>query len=391
MAWELKKVEDQRKELVQLYFESDLSMSDICKKFGVSRKTGYKWIHRFNETGVEGLKDLSKAPFHPQRIYPKEVIDQLLDLKMKFSKWGPKKILARFKALNPGINCPSERRLYDIFKDHGLVTKRRIRKRVPATEPLKDVKAANDTWTADFKGWFLTKNGEKCEPFTVTDGQSRYVIRCIHLGKKTISNVWSILESAFLEYGLPNRFRTDNGPPFGCTGAGRITKLSVNLIKAGVVPEWIDPGHPEQNGRHERFHLTLKEAIAVPPAATLATQLRDMKEFVDVYNFDRPHEALDMKTPAECYCLSPRKWDGILRGPEYDSSEGMIRKVTPGGTVWVKGQEYYIGQALSGEYIQFKEGELSLQIHYGPILLGNFTKEKGLEVVKYKKKIQGKV
>lgn len=386
MAWELKKVEDQRKQLVDLYFESDSSMSELCRKFGISRKTGYKWIHRFNEKGVEGLKDLSKAPKNPQTIYPKQVIQKAIDLKMKYPRWGPRKILAKFLRENPNLDCPSERRLYDIFKGYGLVTKRRIRNRVPATAPLKNVHAANDTWMGDFKGWFLTQNGEKCEPFTITDGQSRYVIRCLHLNKKTALNVWQILESAFLEYGLPNRFRTDNGSPFGSTGAGRLTKLSVNLIKAGVMPEWIEPGHPEQNGRHERFHLTLKEAVAMPPASTLATQVRWMQEFVSEYNFDRPHEALDMRTPGECYGISPRKWDGQLRSPEYDIAEGMLRKVTPAGTVWVSGKEYYIGQALTGEYVQFKERSHSMEVFYGPLVLGDFTKKEGLMKRKNRKR-----
>jgi putative transposase len=175
MAWELKKVEEQRKQLVELYFNGDHSMSDICAKFGVSRKTGYKWIHRYNEGGVDGLQDLSKAPNNPNRVYSQRVIDKAIDLKIQHCKWGPKKILAKLKRENPTMDCPSERRIYDIFKNLGFVTKRRLRKRVPATEPLKDVIAANDTWMGDFKGWFLTKNGEKCEPFTVTDGQSRYV------------------------------------------------------------------------------------------------------------------------------------------------------------------------------------------------------------------------
>lgn len=391
MAWELKKVEDQRKQLVDQYFESDFSMTELCTKFGISRKTGYKWIHRFNDGGIEGLKDLSRAPRNPQSTYSKDIIQKILDLKMQHPKWGPKKILAKFKRENPAISCPSERRIYDVFRDWGLVTKRRIRNRVPDTEPLKDVQAANDTWMGDFKGWFVTKNGEKCEPFTITDGQSRYVIRCLHISKKNSLNVWHILESAFQEYGLPNRFRTDNGPPFGSTAAGRLTKLSVNLIKAGVTPEWIEPGHPEQNGRHERFHLTLKEAIAMPPAHTLVTQLRWMQDFVSEYNFDRPHEALNMQTPAECYGLSPRKWNGRLQSPEYDSSEGMLRKVTQAGSVWVEGQEYYIGQALTGEYIQFKDGDNSIEVCYGPILLGDFTCKNGLVKRKNRKENRRKV
>ena len=157
------------------------------------------------------------------------------------------------------------------------------------------------------------------------------------------------------------------------------------------MPEWIDPGHPEQNGRHERFHLTLKEAVALPPANTLLTQLRIMNDFVYEYNFDRPHEALDMKTPAVCYGMSPRMWDGRLRSPEYNSSEGMLRKVGQAGTITISGEEYYIGQALTGEYIQLRDQDDKQKVYYGPLLLGCFTKEKGLEKLKRKIRNRRKV
>lgn len=194
-----------------------------------------------------------------------------------------------------------------------------------------------------------------------------------------------IIETAFLEHGLPKHFRTDNGPPFGSTAAGRITALSVNLIKAGVMPEWIEPGHPEQNGRHERFHLTLKQEVAMPPAKTLTAQNRLMQDFVYEYNFERPHEALDMKTPSECYGCSPRSWDGKLRSPEYDSSEGDVRKVGQSGTITIRGIEYYVGQALSGEYIQLKEDDQFKKVYYGPLVLGCFNEESGFKKIKNKK------
>jgi putative transposase len=384
MAWELKKVEDQRRQLVNLYFEGDLSVQEICNRFKVSRKTAYKWIHRYNEGGELALVDRSKAPFNPNKIYQQNIWSKAVEMKLRYPKWGPRKVLAKLQRENPSLDFPSERRMYDIFKEQGLITKRRIRKRVPATEALKDVHAPNDTWMGDFKGWFRTGNGEKCEPLTVTDGESRYVIKCLHVSKKTVIDVWLVLASAFHEYGLPQRFRTDNGPPFGSVGAGRLTKLSVNLIKAGVVPEWIEPGHPEQNGRHERFHLTLKEAVAMPPAQTLARQIRNMRDFVHEYNFERPHEALGLKTPAEVYGTSPRQWDGVLRSPDYNPSDGMLRKVSPGGTFWVKGTEYYLGYALSGEYVQFREGAHSDNVYYGSLLLGDFTMEKGFSKMKRK-------
>ena len=276
MAWELKKVEDQRRELIDLYYADNLTMTCICERFGISRRTAYKWLNRYEEKGDEGLLDLPKAPHNPRSLYSKRQIEQAIELKSKYCHWGPKKIVAKLKVIYPDQLWPSERWLYDVFKKHGLVKKRRLRNRVPATHPLGDVNGANQIWMADFKGWFLTENGEKCEPFTLTDGHSRYLLRCVHLQNKDTTNVWAILETAFREYGLPMRFRTDNGPPFASVGAERLSKLSINLVKAGIIPEWIEPGHPEQNGRHERFHLTLKEAIANPPGGTLTVQLRRM-------------------------------------------------------------------------------------------------------------------
>lgn len=380
MAWELIKVEDQRQQLIKLYYAGDLSMIEICARFGISRKTAYKWIHRYEEKGNGGLFDLSKAPHNPKSLYSKKQIEKAIELKSRYARWGPKKIKAKLKTNYPNESWPSERRLYDIFKEQGLTQKRRLRRRVPATYPLGDVRNANQTWTADFKGWFLTKNGEKCEPFTLTDGHSRYIIRCVHLNKKDGANVWALLESAFREYGLPDRFRTDNGPPFASTGVGRLSSLSVKLVKAGVIPEWIDPGHPEQNGRHERFHLTLKEETATPPAATLTAQTQRIRDFVEEYNHERPHEALGMNTPGSCYRASMRQWDGVLRSPEYDLQDGLIRKVSPGGTIWLRGVEIYVGTALSGEYVLLKEGqERGKEIYYGPIFLGTLEKDIGIK------------
>jgi putative transposase len=264
------------------------------------------------------------------------------------------------------------------------VSARKLRSRVPATHPLEAVNESNDTWTADFKGWFLTQNNEKCEPFTLTDGFSRYLIKCTHIENKSTEVVWNIIKEAFHEYGLPTRFRTDNGPPFGSTGVGRLTRLSVNLIKAGVMPEWIHPGHPEENGRHERMHLTLQQDIADPPAETLQQQKRRMQRFQREYNFERPHEALHMQTPASVYRVSTRTWNGKLRNPEY-SELMLVRKVGGNGCIRF-GKDYFVSQTLSGEYVGLKEIEQGFQVYYGPIYLGRLVLGQALE----KPKIEGK-
>jgi putative transposase len=387
MPWELNKVEVQRKDLIDAFLNGDASMTELCKKYKISRKTAYKWLKRYIESrGELSLSDLPKAPKNPHKIFDDDLISIAVDTKLKHRTWGPRKILAKLRREYPEIKWPSGTRLYEIFKSLHLVTPRRIRGRVPATHPLGELNESNDVWMADFKGWFLTGDNKKCEPLTITDGFSRFLIKCEYTPKKSVEYVWPIYREAFLEYGLPNRLRTDNGAPFGSRGAGRLTPLAVNLIKAGVTPEWIHPGQPQENGRHERMHLTLKQSVANPPANNLPEQIRRMKGFQEEYNFDRPHESLEMKTPDCYYSKSIRQWDGILRSPEYDTGKMLVRKVSSGGTIWIKQKEYYISGTISGEYVGIEKEEDKLKIYFGPVFLGRLVIGKGLEKPKLERK-----
>lgn len=370
MAWRLQKVEEQRKSLVEAYWKGTTSMSELCKEFGVSRKTAYKWFDRYKRFGVKGLEDRSKAPENPNKLYSEEMISMAIDLKLKKKTWGPKKIISVLGREYPRIKWPSPTRLYEIFKGNNLIVPRRLRGKVPATHPLGEVNESNDIWMADFKGWFLTGDNAKCEPLTITDGFSRFLIKCVHLNHKSSDFVWPIFAEAFQEYGLPNRIRTDNGAPFGSVGAGRLTELSVRFIKAGITPEWINPGHPEENGRHERFHWTLKESVAMPPAVSLQEQIVRMRIFQREYNYERPHEALNMEPPIKHYRKSLRKWDGVLRSPEYNTQEVLVRKVGQNGCIWINQTEYYIGQTLTGEYVGISESEKGRNVSFGPVHLG---------------------
>jgi len=371
MTWEKFTVEEQRLQVIEAYINKDASMTAICDRFGISTKTAYKWYRRYLNLGLEGLYDLSKAPHQPYCRFTEEQIQRALDLKRSRLKWGPKKILSILLEKYPNEEWPSPTRLYEIFKEYHLVTKRRIKGRIPATAPLGHCTQCNDTWAVDLKGWFLTRDGSKCEPLTITDCESRFLISCLHLNKHSVEYVWPVFFKAFREYGLPNRVRSDNGPPFGSIGAGRLTGLSVNLIKAGVIPEWINPGHPEENGRHERFHLTLQQEVATPPQETLALQMQALETFINDYNFERPHEALNMRTPGDCYTASNRTWNGVLKAPEYDTSIFDVRKVDKGGQIKWKSNHIYISDTLIREYVGLRQCEDdNIEVYYGPVFLG---------------------
>jgi len=387
MAWELSKVEDQRKELVEAYLSGSENMTDLSKRFKIQRKTGYKWVNRYREHGLAGLTDQSRAPHNPHRTYDEQAIQMAIDLKFKKRSWGPKKILSRLKRDYPNRAWPSATRLYEIFKELHLVTPRRFRSRVPATHPLEHAKQGNDVWAADFKGDILLGDGSRSVPLTITDSHTRFLLHCGDLPKRRSEFVWAVYDNLFHIYGLPLRIRTDNGPPFGSKGAGRLTPLAVKLIKAGVIPEWINPGHPEENGRHERMHSTLQADTATPAGKTLTLQNQRYRVFQQEYNYERPHEALDMKVPAECYNPVYRAWDGILRSPEYDRSEYEVRKVGASGCIWLNGEEFYITQTLTGEYVGLKQDEEGRVLaHYGAVYLGTLADKRRLNRPKLKPK-----
>ena len=356
-------------------------MSELCEECGVSRKTGYKWYHRYLEGGAAALHDQSRSPQNPSRKYSEEVMAEALELKLKHLAYGPKKIRAMLKRRFPDREWPSATRLYEVFKEHHLVCPRKLRRRVPRTHPLGELNESNDVWCADFKGRILTGDGSTYEPLTITDGFSRFAIRCAHLERKTFEEVWRVYTDAFEEYGLPHRIRTDNGPPFASTSAGRLSRLAINLVKVGIKPEWIKPGHPEESGRHERFHRSLKAETASPPAFTFAAQAQRTEVFVEEYNFERPHEALDLEVPGSVYVPSTRIWDGILRSPEYDTSRMEVRKVCRNGCIHWKRMNCYVGQVLTGEYIGLQPvGDGKLQAYYGPVWLGTVFEGEGFEV-----------
>jgi transposase InsO family protein len=272
----------------------------------------------------------------------------------------------------PKTDWPAASTIGELYDREGLTVKRKLRRRSqPSSAPFADCEAANDVWCMDFKGWFLTGDGERCEPLTITDAHSRYLLRCQALPCTDTDHVWPVLDAAFREFGLPHYMRSDNGSPFASTGAGGLSRLSVKLIKAGVTPQRIAPGKPQQNGRHERMHLTLLQEAADPPAHSMRDQLKRLRAFRQRYNEERPHQALDNATPAERYHASPRRFDGILRSPDYGDQE--VRRVRHNGEIKLDGKFVYINAALAGEPIGLTESEGCWTVSYGPIMLGTIA------------------
>jgi putative transposase len=358
------------------------SVSRLCRRFGISRKTGNKWLERYDRFGAEGLKDRSRRPRHSPHAVAEDIVERCLAVRRRHSSWGPRKVRAWLLLDDPATVWPAASTIGDMFDRAGLTVRRRRRHRTPAySAPFAACGLANDVWTIDFKGWFRTGDGRRCDPLTVLDACARYLLRCQVLPRLDFSHVWPVLEAVFREYGLPYALRSDNGPPFASGAAGGLSRLAVCVIQAGVVPERIAPGHPEQNGRHERLHLTLQQDTASPPAATLRAQSERFRRFQRIYNEERPHEALDQTPPARHYQPSPRPWDGVLRSPALDEAVEK-RHVRKDGTIKWHGRRAYINENLAGEWLGLEEIADGLsELRYGPITLGHL-KPRGSKLIR---------
>ena len=370
MPWTETCVMDERLRFIAACLEDGETISALCRQFGVSRKTGYRWLRRYEAEGVVGLRDRSRAPHTNSRALADEVVAEVLAVRYRHPSWGPRKVKAWLEDNKGTRGWPPASSIGNLFDRAGLTRPRRRRQRTPPqTRPFSACRQANDVWCVDFKGWFLTGDGIQVEPFTMSDAHSRYLLRCEAVGRSDQAHVWPHFESAFREFGLPKAVRSDNGAPFASRGVAGLSRLAVKLIKAGILPERIAPGKPQQNGRHERLHLTLKQDTASPPAASLAAQLVRFRDFQRIYNHERPHEALGQQPPARVYQPSPRAWDGTLRSPDYPD-QVQVRRVRGNGEIEWKSRPIFISNALIGEPVGLCEiAEDTWQVKYGPIPL----------------------
>lgn len=349
MPWKETSVLDERSSLVLECLKGEESKAALCRRYGVSRPTANKWIARFLAEGRAGLEDRTRAPeHHPNRV-PWPLVEAMLLARQVHPHWGPRKLRAWLQRQEPEVVWPAASTFGDELRRRGLTRSRgRARRVEPYTEPFADCLGPNDVWSVDYKGWFRTGDGRRCDPLTVSDNWSRYLLGCRAVAKTDYDHACPVLEWLFREYGLPRAIRSDNGPPFASCGLSGLSRLSVWWLKLGIVPERIAPASPQENGRHERLHRTLKEATANPPQETLRAQQRAFDRFRGEYNEERPHESLGQRVPGEVYVRSPREYPRRVLSPQY-RADWASRRVRGNGTIKWQGSEVFLSETLCGE------------------------------------------
>jgi transposase InsO family protein len=362
---------EQRVQFIRDWLTHRHAVSELCARYGVSRKTGYKWIERYMANGPDGLLERGHQAQVVHNKTSTQVEQALLALRLRHPSWGAKKLLHTLALREPMLELPARSTVCDILSRNGLVSNKPRRRAVGHPgRPSSSIVLPNDCWSADFKGHFRTGDGLYCYPLTVTDNYSRYLLGCQALAGTTHDASKAVFTRLFEHYGLPSRIRTDNGVPFAAAALGRLSRLSVWWIKLGVLPELIEPGQPQQNGRHERMHRTLKAETTKPPAASSRAQQRRFDAFVREYNEERPHEALDMSTPAQRYKASTRAMPDKLPQPEYPDRFEVRYVSANGGIRWRK-RWVNVTSALVGEHIGLEEiDDGQWDVYFGPMKLG---------------------
>jgi putative transposase len=356
MPWKETCIMDARLMFIAECLVGELPMTALCERHGISRKTGYKWLKRYREDPDDGLCDHSRAPHRPAHGMDEALAEAILALRRRRPHWGPRKLRARLERDEPERGWPASSTIGDLLKREGLVVEgRRRRHALPTSQPFSAVRGPNDVWCADFKGWFRTADGQRCDPLTISDAHSRYLLAC-RIVEPTIEGARPCFERAFKEFGLPHALRTDNGSPFASTGAGGLTRLSVEWVKLGIKLERIEPAAPQQNGRHERMHRTLKAETSRPPAANARAQQRRFDRFRPDYNHERPHEALNQEPPAAHYHDSPRRYPARIPEPWYDADHA-VRRVRSSGEIKWGGERIFVSASLVGEPVGIAETE----------------------------------
>lgn len=351
MPWKQVDKMELRKEFAQKVRVEGVPIASACRDFSVSRPTGYKWLQRFEAQGSDGLADRSRAPRHIPHRTPEQLEAQVVLMRERHPTWGPKKLRAILLRKFPEMDWPAASTMGDILDRRGLIVRQERHARTPPhTQPLAHAKEPNDVWSIDFKGQFLLGNGELVYPLTVTDNASRMLLGCWALASTRTDLVQPLVHQLFREHGRPWAIRSDNGAPFASCGVLGLSTLSANWLANGVAHERIEVGHPEQNGRHERMHLTLKRETARPGAADFAKQQERFDAFQQLYNHERPHEALGQTPPAEHFRPSERTFPDGVTPPDY-SAYDLVMQVRKGGDLRIRKAPVYVSMALAGHKV----------------------------------------
>jgi transposase InsO family protein len=379
MGWSVETVMDQRVKFVHEACDGGYPISELCQEYGISRQTGYKWLRRYREGGINGLGDRARRPRVSPRRIPDVLRDKILTLRMK-TGWGARKVLQVLGKRDPNLELPVKSTVCEMFLREGLVKRRRRRPpRGPHPgRPAGIPTSPNQLWTADFKGQFRTRDRLYCYPLTIADYASRYVLSIHALPSTKTCFAMPVFERAFREYGLPEAILTDNGAPFASASLARLSELSVYFLKLDIAIQLIQPGHPEQNGVHERMHRSLKERCQVAPAANLRAQHRAFAEFRKEFNEVRPHEALNDATPASRYERSPRSYPEPIATFDYPSHWEVRRVSRNSGFRW-KSRWISLSSLLATEYVALEPIDDAIwNVYFRRFLIARFHERTGV-------------
>lgn len=373
MPWKESSPMDERIKFVATYLEGSYSFSSLCAAFEISRKTGYKWLMRYAETGAEGLMDVSKAPKNSPQQVSEEIKNLLIETRTARPKWGPKKIVAWLEIKYPHLDLPAPSTVGELFKRSGLIPpKEKTIRSIKQAAPAFDAQKPNAVWSVDFKGEFKLGNGKLCYPLTITDNHSRFILCCQGHTSTNYLQTRNAFEKVFKKYGLPDVILSDNGVPFSSPSG--LSQLNVWWTKLGIKPLRTQPGKPQQNGRHERMHRTLKQHTAYPPQENMEKQQNIFDAFVHDYNFERPHAAIKNFPPSSLYKPSLKKLPKKIKKFTYPKYMELKTARAIGEIRW-KGKKYFLGRALEDEEIALEEKDDGLWlVHFGPIQIGYIIK-----------------
>lgn len=381
MPWSETCPMEERAKFVLEALEGWTSMTELCTRYGISRRVGYKWLHRYEEDGLSSLADRSRAPRRQAAATPPEVVREIIALRSKHPTWGPRKLRAWLDREQPETIWPACSTIGSILQREGLTTPRRRRPAAPRAwrPPRTDPDAPNRVWTTDFKGQFRLGNGRMCYPLTILDAHSRYLLDCRALPSTGSAGTRAAFERVFAERGLPEVIRTDNGVPFSSPHAvAGLSKLAVWWIRLGIQLERTRRSHPEDNGAHERMHRTLKAEATRPTRKTAELQQRAFNQFRHIYNEERPHEALEMQTPASLYGPAEKRMPKRLEAVSYP--EGFqTRRVSKNGQIRWRSSQYFVSETLRGETLGLEFNDAgSWNIYFGPALLAELDDREGV-------------